>query len=108
MASFDTSEIKKIILFKELGLVPEGQSFEKDAVQKNRLSVLMTDEAKSLYLCGAINENSSLAEIRKAFVDSGGRYNKIERQLTSSISDSIKLRSTLLFFKDLICEREKQ
>lgn len=108
IAHFDTSEIKKIILFKELGLVPAGQSYSKDAIQTNRNSVLMTADQKSLYLCGEVNESSGLAEIKKAFDNSGGNYYEIERQLSSAISDSVKLRNTLLFFKNILCVQEKE
>jgi hypothetical protein len=107
MAFFDTSEIKKIILFKQLGLIPQGYTFSKDAIQKNRNSVLMAGEGKALYLCDAIYDNSTLDEIKKAFDNSGGKYNEIENKLSNVISDSAKLHNTLLFFKNMICEQQK-
>ncbi|MEO6812869.1 MAG: hypothetical protein ABI172_03000 [Ginsengibacter sp.] len=104
-AFFDTSEIKKIILFKQLGLLPEGYSFSKDAIHTNQNSVLMSGDEKSLYLCEAIDENSSLDEIKKSFDNSGGKYSEIEKRLSLVISDTSNLRSTLLFFKSIICEQ---
>jgi len=107
-ANFDTSEIKKIILFKHVGLIPEGYSFSKDAIQSSRNSVLMSGDEGAIYLCDAVNDNSDLDEIKRAFDNSGGKFATIERKLTNVIPDTAKLRSTLIFFKTIICEQKSQ
>ncbi len=107
-AFFDTGDIKKIILFKELGLVPQGYSFSKEAIQVNKSSVLMSGDDNAVYLCGAVNENSTIEEITKAFDNSGGKFADIENRLSNAIKDPEELRKTLLFFKALICEQQKQ
>lgn len=99
-ASFDTAEIKKILLFKELGLVPEGYNFSKDA--KAGSSVLMTELA-DLPIC-QINTQSSLQDIEEAFKNSSGTLSEIQATLSQSITDKDKLRHTLLLIKKSVCQ----
>jgi hypothetical protein len=101
-ASFDTAEIKKIILFKELGLVPAGFTFSKEAKQLNS-SVLMTDTTGST-LC-RINDHSTLEEIQEAFDNSSGLHSKIQHTLSQSITDKTALRDLLLLIKKSICQK---
>lgn len=103
-AYFDSAEIKRIILFKHIGLIPEGYSFSKDAIQTSQNSVLMAGDEGAIYLCNAVNENSNLDEIKKAFDNSGGKFTTIERKLSLVITDTANLRSTLLYLKTLLCE----
>lgn len=49
LASFDSAEIREIILLKEFGIIPEGYSFSKEARQMNRNSILMADETSETY-----------------------------------------------------------
>jgi hypothetical protein len=105
-ASFDANEIKEIILFTKLGLVPEGFQFSKEGKEAGNaaLSVVMASDQDELHLCVVIDENSSLDDIKEAFGESGGKYQEIEAHLSTMISDPAELRNTLLFFKQLICE----
>jgi hypothetical protein len=103
-AKFSEDEIKKIILFKELGLVPEGYKFSKDAKDTHGLSVLMVGGDSTVFLCQEIDENSPLEEIKSAFDRSGGRYQQVERSLSSTISNPGELRLSLLHIKTLLCK----
>lgn len=102
-AYFDTVEIKKIILFKELGLIPNGYSFSKEAKQLNRQSLLMAGDNNSMELCSLISDDSSLPDIKEAYDVSGGKYKEIETQLSMVIKDTTDLRNTLLTLKQIIC-----
>jgi hypothetical protein len=104
-AYFDTAEIKKIILFKELGLIPDGYNFSKEKKQTNRQTALMAGNQGVIDLCNAVDDNSTLKDVKEAFDESGGKYSEIEKRLTLAIADSTELRNTLLFFKKLICEK---
>ena len=106
-ASFDAHEIKKIILFKKLGLIPDGYTFSKEGKQSTNsgLTVVMAGDNNSIDLCNSIDDKSTLINIKEAFDESGGKYQKIEQQLSLIITDQTELRNTLLFFKKLICEQ---
>ncbi|MFN8257844.1 MAG: hypothetical protein U0W24_19260 [Bacteroidales bacterium] len=106
LASFDSNEIKKIILLKEFGLVPEGSSFSKEAKQSTEKSVLMTSNNQELYLCNDIDSNSTLEEIKRAYVNSGSQYADFEIKLSNIITDKTELRNTLIYFKTLICDHQ--
>lgn len=102
-ASFDQDDIKKIILYKELGLLPQGYTFSKE-LQHETSTSLMAGGDKNIYLCSAIDNTSSLSEIKQAYDDSGGTYKEVENRLTKAIQDTSELRSTLLFFKTILCK----
>lgn len=100
-ASFDSVEIKKIILAKELGILPDGSKFSKEVMQAKG-SVLMGNEGYEI--CTDINESSSLEEIKAAFENSSGFYSELQRSLSASITDPNELRKTLLLIKQAACQ----
>lgn len=100
-AGFDTTEIKKIILFREFGLVPEGYTFSKEARQMST-GVLMAGEGNSI--C-ALTEASTLEDIQYTFKHAGGKYDKIQQRLSEIISDSSQKRLVLLYLKEVICQK---
>ena len=102
-AKFTSDEIKQIILVKKLGLIPKEFSFVPEAKSTNDQTVLMAGD-EGIFLCNDITENSTLTEIKLSFDNSGGKYQKIEQNLSEIISDTTELRNTLLYLKDLICE----
>ncbi|GAA0549991.1 hypothetical protein [Chitinophaga japonensis] len=102
-AGFDTSEIKKIVLFRELGLVPEGYTFSKEAKQAGS-TVLMAKDPGSLDLC-ALTEQSTLEDIQQAFSQSGGVYDELQRSLRETVSNPDERRLTLLHLKKIICKQ---
>jgi hypothetical protein len=104
MAFFDTSEIKKIILFKQFGLIPQELSFSKEAARLNRNSVLMASETKSLFLCNDIDANSSLDDIRKSFDNTSSKLSELEKTLSNQLRDTVILRNILLSVKNALCE----
>ena len=101
-ANFTDAEIKQILLVKKLGLIPEGMQFEAAAKEKGKNTSLMAGE-EVLNLCASDLENASLDEIRKAFDNSGGKYQKIEQQLSLVVNDPQQLRTTLLLISEGIC-----
>lgn len=103
-ASFNDKEIKQIILFKEFGLIPEGSTFTKEAIQTNRNTVLMADERSTLYLCEIVDSTSNLSEIERAFIDTGGEYAEIAHSLKESISDTIALQKVFINLKNILCD----
>jgi hypothetical protein len=105
-ANFSNDEIKKIILFKELGIVPQGYTFSKEAKEAGKAtqSVLMAGEGSLPLLCESITEESTLAEIKKAYDDSGGKYQDMEHELSAIISDTTELKKTLMYLSSLLCK----
>jgi hypothetical protein len=104
-ANFSNEEIKKIILFKELGIVPQGYTFSKEAKEAGRAtqSVLMAGEGSLPLLCESITKESTLDEIKKAYDNSGGKYQDMEHELSTIISDTAELKKTLMYLSSLLC-----
>ncbi len=107
LANFDNAEIKQIILLKKLGIVPQGYTFSKDAIQSSSNTVLMSGDEQQKFLCGAINSESSLEEIKNAFIQSGSEYSELQSILEKSTDDSVKLRTALIQLKELLCGSQK-
>lgn len=108
-ANFSNEEIKKIMLFKDLGIVPEGYTFSKEAKEAGKAtqSVLMAGEGTLPLLCESITKQSTLSEVQKAFDDSGGKYQDMERQLTTIVSDTAELKKTLIYLSSLLCNQKE-
>ena len=102
---FDQKEIKEIILFKELGLIPSGFKVKEDKVSPQS-SVLMSGTDTSLNLCYSITNTSSLHDIKDAFIKSGPEYADLEKKI-SLIPDSVALRKTLLTLKSCLCNPQR-
>jgi len=99
-AKFTPQEIKQIILVKKFGLIPNGFSFNLDA--KSKGSSLMAGEDS---LCKKISNNSNIDDIKSAFNNSGGKYQRVKDDLSILIADNTELKKILLAIKDLICEQ---
>jgi hypothetical protein len=108
-ANFSNEEIKKIMLFKDLGIVPEGYTFSKEAKEAGKASqsVLMAGEGTLPLLCESITKQSTLSEVQKAFDDSGAKYQDMERQLTTIVSDTAELKKTLTYLSSLLCNQKE-
>ena len=102
---FDSIEIKKIILLKEFGLVPDGYSVSNEAKYTNDKTSLMAGEGS--VLCEEINDSSSLEQIKEKFRESGFKFQEMERRLSEVIADENALKQTLLYLKSLACRKEK-
>jgi hypothetical protein len=102
-AQFDQTEIKKILLFKELGIIPNGFTFSKEAKVMNDKTILMSGYEPSVYLCSVINDSSSLEEIKMAYDKSGKKYQEIEMKLTFIINNPVELKAILIYLKTLLC-----
>ena len=102
---FDSLEIKKIILLKEFGLVPDGYSVSNEAKNLNDKTSLMSGEGS--VLCEEINDSSSLEQIKEKFRESGFKFQEMERKLSEIITDENTLKQTLLYLKSLACRKEK-
>lgn len=101
-ANFDTTEIKKIILFQELGIISEGEKYVADFKNPGS-SILFAGEDETLKMCGTINQNSSLEDIKSAYAQSGVAYYDIEQELSSSITDPDQLKKVLLMITAELC-----
>jgi hypothetical protein len=101
---FDDNEIKKIILFKTLGIVPEGSAFSKEAKSISSTSLMANDE---MILCNSVNDKSTLEEVKGAFDDAGLEYKEIETGLSKRIHNSEELRLSLIFLSQEICKKQK-
>lgn len=103
-ANFTPEQIRNIIMVKRFGLVPEQYSFIAEAKSKGDQTVLMSAELENVFLCSAITSQSTLPEILEAFNDSGAAYANMARELQNIIKDDDELMSTLIYFKNVICE----
>ncbi|MGZ5253445.1 MAG: hypothetical protein ACXWV4_03720 [Flavitalea sp.] len=107
LANFDTAEIKQIILLKKLGIVPQGYTFSKEAIQSSSNTVLMAGDEQQVFLCGTINNSSSLDQVQNAFIQSGSEYAQLQSILEKSTDDPVKLRTALIQIKELLCGLQK-
>jgi hypothetical protein len=103
-SKFDDNEIKKIVLFKTLGIVPEGSSFSKEAKAVSSTSLMASDET---ILCNSVDDKSTLEEVKIAFDDAGLEYKEIEIGLSKRINNSEELRLSLIFLSQEICKKQK-
>lgn len=103
-AQFTKDEIKRIILVKKLGLIPNGFNFNEAARSLKDDAVLMSEEHQKIYLCNAPKLDSSLNSIQRSFDYSGYEYQELEHLLTQSISDTNTLKKVLMSVKGIICE----
>lgn len=103
-AGFSSKEIKKIILIKQLGIIPDGVQFNLEAKTYSEASVLMSDNQNSLKLCESIKDDSSLEEIKEAYTYSGIKHQQLEIKLSKAIASDEELKTILLTLKEMLCE----
>lgn len=101
-AYFDSTEIKKIIMLKEFGVIPSDYTFTKESRNISSNTVLMEDN--NLFLCNMITNKSNLEEIVSAYMGSGLIYSEIVETLSKTIRDTTSLKESLLALQNTFCE----
>jgi hypothetical protein len=101
---FNDKEIKTIFLVKETGLVPKEYTFSKDAIDSKGKTLLMSHKETAPGLCKEIDEHTPLNEIIASFDHAGLKFEKLEKTLSASIADTVKLKESLLTVKSVLCQ----
>ncbi len=97
---FNKQEVKQILLFRTLGLVPKDYKAgaEKTAHQN---SVLMSSDDAALRLCDS--STFSLLDLKNAFVQAGPAYAELANKVLL-IPDTLDQYKTFLLIKDCLCK----